>query len=105
VKNFKSPRKSLGGIDAETTAGLIAAAADVALVIDRKGVIKDIAFGSDELSREVDGDWAGQSWLETVTSDSRPKIEALLRDATSNAGTGLRWRQLNPPRRAAPAFP
>jgi transcriptional regulator PpsR len=93
VKNFKSPRKSLGNLDAETTAGLIAAAADVALVLDRKGVIKDIAFGSDELSREVDGEWAGQAWLETVTSDSRPKIEALLKDAASNAG--LRWRQLN----------
>jgi transcriptional regulator PpsR len=93
VKNFKSPRKSLGSLDAETTAGLIAAAADVALVLDRKGVIKDIAFGSDELSREVDGEWTGQAWLETVTSDSRPKIEALLKDAASNAG--LRWRQLN----------
>jgi transcriptional regulator PpsR len=93
VKNFKSPRKSLGSLDAETTAGLIAAAADVALVLDRKGIIKDIAFGSDELSREVEREWTGQAWLETVTSDSRPKIEALLKDAASNAG--LRWRQLN----------
>lgn len=93
VKNFKSPRKSLGGLDAETTAGLIAAAADVALVLDRKGVIKDIAFGSEELSRDVDGEWTGQPWLDTVTIDSRPKIEALLKDAASNAG--LRWRQLN----------
>ena len=93
MKSFKSPRKSLGGLDAETAAGLIAAAADVALVLDRKGVIKDIAFGSDELSREVDGEWTGQPWLETVTTDSRPKIEALLKDAASNAG--LRWRQLN----------
>ncbi len=93
MKNFKSPRKSLGSLDAETTAGLIAAAADVALVLDRKGIIKDIAFGSDELSREVEREWTGQAWLETVTSDSRPKIEALLKDAASNAG--LRWRQLN----------
>ncbi len=93
MKNFKSPRKSLGSLDAETTAGLIAAAADVALVVDRKGVIKDIAFGSDDLSREVEGEWTGQPWLETVTNDSRPKIEALLKDAASNAG--LRWRQLN----------
>ncbi len=93
MKNFKSPRKSLGSLDAETTAGLIAAAADVALVIDRKGVIKDMAFGSDELSREVDTEWTGQSWVETVSIESRPKIEALLKDADTNAG--LRWRQLN----------
>ncbi len=95
MKNFKSPRKALGSLDAETTAGLIAAAADVALVIDRKGVIKDMAFGSEELSREVDSEWTGQSWLETVTIESRPKIESLLKDAATNAG--LRWRQLNHP--------
>jgi transcriptional regulator PpsR len=93
VKTFKSPRKSLGSLDAETTAGLIAAAADVALVVDRKGVIKDVAFGSDELSREVEGQWAGQAWVETVTTESRPKIDALLNDA--GGGGGLRWRQLN----------
>jgi transcriptional regulator PpsR len=93
VKTFKSPRKSLGSLDAETTAGLIAAAADVALVVDRKGVIKDVAFGSDELSRELDVQWTGQSWIETVTTESRPKIDSLLQDAAD--GGGLRWRQLN----------
>lgn len=93
VKNFKSPRKSLGSLDAETAAGLIAAAADVALVVDRKGVVKDVAFGSEELSREVDGQWTGQAWAETVTSESRAKIDSMLKDAA--AGAAARWRQLN----------
>ena len=93
MKNFKSPRKSLGSLDAETAAGLIAAAADVALVVDRKGVIKDVAFGSDELSREVDTQWSGQSWLDTVTAESRPKIESMLKDAGDPSS--VRWRQLN----------
>ncbi len=93
MKNFKSPRKSLGSLDAETAAGLIAAAADVALGVDRKGVIKDVAFGSDELSREGDSQWVGQSWLDTVTADSRPKVDSLLKDAGDPAS--VRWRQLN----------
>lgn len=91
--SFKSPRKWLGGLDADSTGRLIAAAADVALVIDRKGVIRDVAFGNEELAQLVDGSWIGQAWSDTVTAESRPKIDAMLRDAQSVARA--RWRQVN----------
>ncbi len=91
--SFKSPRKWLGGLDAESAGRLIAAAADVALVVDRKGIIRDVAFGNEELAQLVDGSWIGQAWSDTVTVDSRPKIDAMLRDAQSTART--RWRQVN----------
>jgi transcriptional regulator PpsR len=91
-----APKNSLGDLDAEAAATLIAAAADVALIVDGEGVIRDVAFGSDELSREgYDGKWLGLPWADTVTVESRPKIEALLREATGKSAT--RWRQVNHP--------
>lgn len=95
MKRFKSPKKTLGNLDAETAATLIAATADVALVIDRKGVIRDVATGTDELAAEVESQWLGRAWTETVADDSRAKIESLLREASQKAPP--RWRQVNHP--------
>jgi transcriptional regulator PpsR len=95
VSQFLAPKKSLGNLDVEAAARLITAAADVALVLDTQGVIRDLAFNSDELSKEGYGEWLGQSWAETVTPESRPKIEALLRDAGESNGSA--WRHVNHP--------
>jgi transcriptional regulator PpsR len=75
---------TLKGLNAEDAATLITAASDVALIVDGDGIIRDVAFGSDELSREGYAKWLGQPWIDTVTVESRPKVEALLRDAVSN---------------------
>jgi transcriptional regulator PpsR len=95
VKAFIAPKKSLGNLDAESAAMLLTAATGLALVLDRKGAIRDVAFGSDELAAEISAKWLGKAWSETVTVDSRPKIELLLRDAAS--GLPPRWRQVNHP--------
>ncbi|MFZ5558095.1 MAG: transcriptional regulator PpsR [Pseudomonadota bacterium] len=94
---FEAPEKWLAGVDPEAASRLIGAAADVALVIDDQGLIQDLAFGSDELSRELDGfqAWRGQPWTVAVTVESRPKIEALLREATTREIP--RWRHVNHP--------
>jgi transcriptional regulator PpsR len=93
LKKFKAPKKSLGNLDAEAAAELLAAATDVALILDRKGVIRDVAFGSEDLLRDIGGDWLGEPWEQTVTVESRPKAQALLADAAT--GSEPRWRQLN----------
>ena len=91
---FRAPETSLGDLDAEATASLIAAAADIALVVDGAGVIRDFAVNSEELSRELaGGEWFGRPWLDTVTEESRPKVEALIRDAAARAAP--RWRHIN----------
>lgn len=95
MKSFKAPKKSLGTLDADIVARLIAAASDVALVIDRKGIIRDVAIGNPELAPDIDQRWVGRAWSDTVTVESRPKIEALLNDAM--ARTAPRWRQVNHP--------
>lgn len=95
MKQFEAPMKSLGGLDPEAAATLIAAATDVALIVDGEGVIRDLSFGSEELSQEGYRTWLGQPWAETVTLESRPKVEALLREAASKAVP--RWRHINHP--------
>jgi transcriptional regulator PpsR len=64
-------------------------------VLDESGAIRDVAFGSDELARDLvstDG-WVGRPWIETVTRDSRSKVEALL--GTTPATDAPRWRHVN----------
>ena len=94
VGRFESPELFLAGLDAQTTASLISAAADVALVLDENGVIQDMAFGSDEL-RDGHHDWLGKPWQQTVTIESRPKVEEMLSEAAS-AGR-VKWRHINHP--------
>ena len=97
MKHFRAPNESLGDLDVKTAATLIAAAADVALVIDRNGVIRDMAVNGEELSTDLSGhgSWIGRPWADTVTLESRPKIEALLKEAV--AGGAGRSRQINYP--------
>ena len=95
MKGFRSPRTSLGALDAETAAEVVTAATDLALVLDDAGTIRDLAVGSAELAGELDAaeEWVGRSWIDTVALDSRPKVEALL--ASRPADAGPRWRHVN----------
>ncbi len=92
--SFKSPKRFLADLDPSATAKVVASAADVALILD-KGVIKDIALGNSELSKEgYDAAWRGKKWIETVTIESRPKIQDLLK---TTAKMRPHWRQVNHP--------
>jgi transcriptional regulator PpsR len=93
VKPFSAPKKSLGEIDTDSAAELLAATADITLVLDHEGIVRDVAAGSPELAAEIDNKWIGHSWLSTVTVESRPKIASLLKDAAE--GHPSRWRQVN----------
>ena len=95
MREFESPARSIGDLDATLAGRLIAAAADVALIVDDKGIIRDLAFGSEDLLREGYYDWLGKPWSETVTVESRSKVDGLLRDTRANAAP--RWRHINHP--------
>ena len=92
---FSAPAMSLRHAGRETAGALIAASADVALVIDGGGVILDVAFSEADLANEAYRDWIGRRWVDTVTAEGRQKIENWLRDATQRSPT--RWRQVNHP--------
>jgi transcriptional regulator PpsR len=95
VNAFASPRKYLKTIDADSAARLLGCAADVALVLDRDGIIRDVSVGNDELDAEGYGRWVGRPWVDTVTVESRPKVEALLKEAAVE--TTPPWRHINHP--------
>ena len=92
---FKSPKESLGDLGAQSAAKLIAAATDVAVVVDGQGIIRDVAFNKEELSLELDGHgrWLGSKFQEIVTPETRDKVVELLRDAAARKSSG--WRQVN----------
>ncbi len=94
---FKSPKESLGDLGAQSAAKLIAAATDVALVVDGQGVIRDVAFNKEELSLELDaqGRWLGALLLDIVTADTKAKVKDLISDA--GAAKSSHWRQVNHP--------
>lgn len=93
MKSFQAPMEAVGDLDAEAAATLIAAAADIALSVDADGVVRDVACSSDDLPLAWYGRWLGVKWVETVTVESRPKVEALLQDAKAAAPS--RWRHVN----------
>lgn len=100
---FKAPEESLANLDAEAMGSLIAAAGDVAFIVDGEGVIRDAAFNSAELAQEGAEAWLGHTFLETVTKESQPKIQDLLDEAQQ--GTVKRWRQVNHPSPGKPDIP
>ena len=95
VRQFKAPGKSLGGLDADTVAHLVAASADLSLILDRKGIIRDVALEDEDLLKFGCDKWIGRPWVEVVSADSRQKVLEMLQAAASD-GTP-RWRQINHP--------
>jgi transcriptional regulator PpsR len=105
VKLFSGAKKWLGDLDSETASKLITVASDVALVVSdaHEGIILDVSFGSEALSTTMAETWVGRPWADTVSLDSRGKVEALLRDSGAK---GLpRWRMLNHVTQAGPDMP
>ena len=81
----------LGG----SAAGLaVTAASDLSLIVDANGVIQG-ASGAADFAEEKIGGWLGRRLVDTVTVESRTKVDELLRDASP--GEITRWRQVNHP--------
>ena len=89
--------RSLGGgladLDPQVAADLVANSGDLAVVVDRTGVVRSVFATDPELLEAGIEQWVGQHWAQTVTLETRAKVEALLRDAVNKA-VGRR-RQVN----------
>ena len=92
ISRFGAPRESIGDLDADTAARFVSAGSDVAMVIDRTGVIRDIAISSPDMPADAFSRIVERRWVDTVASESRHKVEEMLRDAT---GESPRWREIN----------
>ena len=77
-------------------------AGDIALVLDRDGVIRSVAASEAPLSPACVG-WVGRHWIETATADTRPKLEKLL--AEVREGGVAHRREVNHPAPEGDAIP
>jgi transcriptional regulator PpsR len=91
-RQLTDPKTAFGTLSPWDAAKLITAAADVTLILDSKGLIRDAAFSAD-FPQEEGTKWIGRKWIDTVSVESRPKVEELLREAADRAAP--RWRHVN----------
>lgn len=86
-------RGLLASLDAPVAQTVAAAGGDIAMVIDREGVIRDMACGGERMTQDGVETWLDRPWSETVTIESRRKVQEMLRDALVDGRT--RWREVN----------
>jgi transcriptional regulator PpsR len=72
--------------------GLVAAC-DVALLINKAGIVETVTLGAADLAEHGVRDWPGQRWADTVLPENRNKIDDML----GRIGDPERWRQVNHP--------
>lgn len=85
-----------GPLSAENSAVLVSAVGDITFILSAVGRILDVAVSQVDLASQGFADWIGRAWIDTVTIESRPKVEEMLSDAAV-AGSAPRWRQVNHP--------
>ena len=102
-RHTDASRPTLSDLAPDWAAKLITATSEVALVVDRDGVIRHVSFSGAEPPIEGADEWVGKPWVETVTADSRGKIDLLLKEAATTGTT--RRRQVNHPARTGADIP
>lgn len=88
---FRAPEQSLGTVGGEIVDKLLGAASDLALVLDDRGVIRDMRYSSELAAHDL-AQWIGSPWSETVARDSRDKVKDLLAQEND---TAAKQRQIN----------
>jgi len=89
---------ALGALDAQAVTRLVRASSDIALVLDGEGTILEVLVHGEDAAALRAREWLGRPWIQTVSPESRQKVEALLRDAQLAADVvTARWRQINHP--------
>jgi transcriptional regulator PpsR len=103
MKPFREPELYMRECDPKMASFLVAASGDLSLVIDRQGVVADVAFGDERDPIKEAGDWVGEPWVDTVTPESRAKVHDLLTVTAETAPSP--WRQVNHPDGGADDIP
>lgn len=88
---FSDPEAMFAGFSRDDIIQLAYCAGDFMLAVDERGIVRDIAVNVRD--HGFSHQWVGQKWIDTVTVESRPKIEQML--GTKSGGSGNKWRQVN----------
>lgn len=78
---FQALEDWIDDLSSDAAVQAMAAAGDVALVLDRDGVICDVAVATRELATDGFAQLLQHKWVDTVAADSRIKIGEILADA------------------------
>jgi transcriptional regulator PpsR len=92
-KSAVKPLKSRPTSVSEGPSDLFKAAADLYLDIEPSGVIGQVSSGLQDMPG-LGQEWIGRNWLDTVTSESRIKVQEMLTEA-QRTGRPTRWRHIN----------
>jgi len=82
-------------LDPATFSKLLGVVSDVSLIIDSQGVIEDVSTAQDTMATLGCQSWMGKRWSDTVTVESKKKIQELLLVTDDNSV--LNWRHVNHP--------
>ena len=86
---------NLTDLEPATFTKLLGVVSDVTLVLDDQGVIEDVSTGQDTMASLGCQSWVGKLWVDTVTVESKKKIQELLQLQTQ--AQSLTWRHVNHP--------
>ncbi|WP_432199710.1 transcriptional regulator PpsR [Erythrobacter sp. W53] len=87
---FSDAETMFSGFSKDDFIELAYCAGDFMLAIDENNIIRDVAMNGKD--HQFANRWIGEKWVETVTVESRPKIDRLL---DSRQGADTTWRQVN----------
>jgi transcriptional regulator PpsR len=102
-RSFRSSDELFSGLGADALGVLATANSDVTVVIGRDSRVVDVAYRDKSLKAWDVESWVGRPWVDTVTVESRDKIEELLEDSARDPTT--RSRQVNHPGKSGRDLP
>ncbi|MBB4303337.1 transcriptional regulator PpsR [Rhodobium orientis] len=76
---FSQPAAFFSNADPKTVGALVANASDIALIVGRDGIIKDVAGDGESLAQIGAAAWRGSPLHEVVSDDSRQHVDDLIR--------------------------
>ena len=85
----------IGDLDPKAAVRLVESTSDLVVLLDAEGRVLEVAIHDASLAGLGANTWTGKPWVDTVTIESREKIQASLKDAGQS--TPSRWRQVNHP--------
>lgn len=94
MTDFLRAADSFDSLATATAARLAGLAGDLCLVVDGRGIVRDLSLSGDEVAPGATDGWVGRPLAAIVAADSRQKLQEMVEAAAVPAGAP-RWRQLN----------
>lgn len=89
VSHFDASGSALSDIDESAIAGLLGATADLALVLDHRGIVRQIVASCPQLPLDAQR-WIDRDWADAATASTRGAVRELLAEAIAAGKSGQR---------------